>query len=133
MKCSTKTTDKCGTVICRQTQLPESVSFRNHKENYNTDPASIDEISCGQPWHESAQLEADAKPLAFCRTVQRRRFGFGSAHSESCLPLVSRHYHFPMSRGNRGKSASALTVTMPILLMKGESDVHPLCHLTTES
>jgi hypothetical protein len=74
---------------------------------------SIEKVSCGQLRHERAQLEADANPLTFCRTVYRRCIRFRSAHCECCLAMVSRDDHLPASLSNREKSVSALTVATP--------------------
>src|SRR4029077_18885070 len=75
--------------------------------------SSIPETSGRQLWHQSAKLEADPKPLTFCRTVHSRRGRFRSAHSETRITMVSRYDHFPPTFSNRKKSISALAVTTP--------------------
>jgi hypothetical protein len=74
---------------------------------------SIPEICGPEQWHESAESEADGKPLAMRRTVRRRRFRLRSPHRERGLAVVSCNDDFPVTGGDRVKLAGPLTATSP--------------------
>jgi hypothetical protein len=76
----------------------------------------IPQASGKKSWHEGAGLEADADPLAFCRTIKGSCCGLRATERDKALSSQSGDGHFEAVGCNRKKSVRPITVAAPNLL-----------------
>src|SRR5258708_38549391 len=74
---------------------------------------AVHQVSCRQMWHERTQLKHDTEKLGVFRDRRRHRFRLWPAHGEIRLALLLRYHYLPITRGQRGKRTTALTLSAP--------------------